>query len=182
VEYVGSVEKDEVVAAGREPHSGLMRQESSFRARAISSANAFGLMQVLPATAAEVATMGKWKAALVMPEDLFNPDINIRVGSIYLARLVRAFKGNVPLALASYNAGIGRLRKWLAARTDLKDVEGKKTSSPDEEIWIDELPWEETSTYVKAVLRNLLIYQLYGRGTLQLEDPVWQATKSETAR
>ncbi len=178
IEYVESVEK-EAKASQLDPNliRGLMRQESSFRAKAQSPANALGLMQVLPATATEVATMGKWKAALVMPDDLFNPEINIRIGSIYLARLVKAYKGNVPLALASYNAGIGRMRKWVAARPELKDIDTKKTSSPDEEIWIDELPWEETSTYVKSVLRNLLIYQLYGKGSMKLEDPVWQSSK-----
>jgi soluble lytic murein transglycosylase len=178
VEYIAAVEKEaKATQLDESLIRGLMRQESSFRARAQSASNAHGVMQVLPATAAEVAAMNKWKATLVLPEDLYNPDINIRVGSIYLARLVKAFKGHVPLALAAYNAGIGRMRKWLGARSELSDLESKKTSAPEEELWIDELPWEETSTYIKAVLRNLLIYQLYGKGSMTLQDPVWQTSK-----
>lgn len=178
LEYIGAVEKEaKATQLDENLIRGLMRQESSFRANAQSASNAHGVMQVLPGTATEVATMNKWKAALVLPDDLYNPDINIRVGSIYLARLIKAFKGHVPLALAAYNAGIGRMRKWLGARSELSDLETKKTSSPEEEMWIDELPWGETSTYVKAVLRNLLIYQMYGKGSVTLPDPVWQTTK-----
>lgn len=157
---------------------GLIRQESTFRPKVTSTANAMGVMQVLPATAQEVAQMQRWKPALVLPDDLFNPDINIRIGSAYLARLVKAYKGHVPLSLAAYNAGTGRLRKWLAARADLGDIEGKLSSAPEDEMWIDELPWDETCSYVKAILRNLLIYQMIGKGEVKLANPLWQIPQS----
>ena len=156
---------------------GLIRQESTFRPKATSAANAFGVMQLLPATAIEVAQLQKWKTPLILPDDLFNPETNIKLGSLYLSRLVKSYKGNVPLALAAYNAGTGRLRKWLAARSgQIGDIEGKLSSAPEDEIWIDELPWDETSAYVKAILRNLLIYEVIERGELKLPAPVWQIT------
>ncbi len=151
---------------------GLIRQESSFKSSALSTSNAYGVMQILPATAQEVAGT-KWRPALVLPDDLFNPEVNIRIGSIYLARMIRAFKGNVPLALAAYNAGIGRMRKWIASRPDLGDIESRTTSAPEDEIWIDELPWAETSFYVKAILRNLMVYEVLKSGEFKLPDPVW---------
>lgn len=177
-EYPSAIEKEAKVAqVDQDLIRGLIRQESSFRAKAISAANAYGVMQLLPATAQEVAQSQKWKANLVLPDDLFNPEINIRLGSIYISRLIRAYKGHVPLALGAYNAGVGRMRKWLSARPQLKGLEERRNSNPEDEIWIDELPWEETSSYVKAVLRNLLIYQLYAKGSLNLGNPVWDANR-----
>lgn len=176
-EYSASIDK-ESTANDLDPDlvRSLIRQESSFKATAVSASNAYGVMQILPATAQEVAGT-KWRPAMVLPDDLFNPELNIRVGAIYLSRMVRAFKGNVPLALASYNAGIGRMRKWIASRPDLGDVESRTSSSPEDEIWIDELPWAETSFYVKAILRNLVVYEALKGGEYKLLDPVWARAK-----
>lgn len=160
---------------------GLARQESSFRPRAQSSANAYGVMQVVLPTAQEVVQSQKWKTTMTLPEDLFTPELNIRIGSIYLGRLVRAFKGHVPLAAAAYNAGIGRLRRWLQSRPDLGDLENHATSSPDDEVWIDELPWDETSIYVKAVLRNMMIYRWLEKGEWKLPEPIWKFSTTETS-
>ncbi|MBX7231814.1 MAG: transglycosylase SLT domain-containing protein [Bdellovibrionales bacterium] len=154
---------------------GLMRQESSFRAKVVSSSDAFGLMQLLTGTAQEVASSYKWKVPLKWPEDLYDPEINIKLGTTYLSRMVTAFNGHVPLALAAYNAGIGRVRRWLSYRPDLGDLVGKMSSEPEDEIWIEELPWEETSFYVKAVLRNLIFYRLIEtQGKLKVKNPIWQ--------
>lgn len=155
--------------------SGVIRQESSFRAEVISPSNAFGLMQVLPSTGKEVAA--RWKPQPKFPDDLKDPEVNLRIGSVYLSRLIRAFKGHVPLALAAYNAGIGRIRRWQSSRKDLAELDVQATSAPESEMWIDELPWDETSLYVKAVLRNILIYRILDKGEVRLEDPVWKMLK-----
>ncbi len=158
------------------PHlvRGLILQESSFRPRAVSPSNAYGLMQIVPMTAQDIARFLKWKKPLRLPEDMFNVDQNIRFGSSYLSRMVNAFDGHVPLALAAYNAGIGRMRRWLQQRPDLGVDEKKLDSSPESEIWIDELPWKETRHYVKAVVRNYLIYQMISEGNITLKNPVWK--------
>ncbi len=158
----------------------LIRQESSFRPAAKSTANALGLMQLLPSTAQELARDFKIKD-FSPGESLLNPEINIRLGSAYLSRMIRSFGGNMPLALAAYNAGPTRLRRWLMARKDLSSLEMSASSAPEVEVWIDEMPWEETSFYVKAILRNWLIYRLLDGSKLSQTEPIWVDAKS-TAR
>ena len=150
----------------------LIRQESSFRRSAKSSAGALGLMQLMPATAREVSQRLRI-APLGLPEDAFAPEKNIRMGTSYLAQLLRAFDGHLPLALAAYNVGIGNMRKWTRLRSGLEKLSLTKTSNFKEEIWIDQLPWAETSHYVKAVLRNLIIYRMIQQEKLVLKDPIW---------
>ena len=166
------------------PHlvRGLIRQESSFRPRAVSPANAAGLMQIVPITAKDIARFLKWKKPLNIPEDMFDPDLNIRFGSSYMSRMVNAFDGHVPLALAAYNAGIGRMRRWINQRPDLGVDEKKLDSSPESEIWIDELPWKETRHYVKAVLRNYFIYQMMTENEVTMENPVWKLPENKVSR
>lgn len=157
----------------------LIRQESTFRPDAKSSSNALGVMQLLPATAQELAQDLKVKD-FVVPESLFNPDVNIKLGSTYLARMIKSFNGNIPLALAAYNAGPTRLRRWLSSRKDLGPLENSHTSAPEVELWIDELPWDETSFYVKAILRNWLIYRLLDEPKVVLSEPIWVDAKAPT--
>lgn len=155
----------------------LIRQESSFRPEVKSSANALGVMQLLPSTAQELAREFKMRDFNAL-ESLVNPEINIKLGSAYFSRLVRNFSGNIPLALAAYNAGPTRLRRWLSARKDLDGIETKGTSSPEVEVWIDEIPWDETSLYVKAILRNWMIYRLLDGSKLVLSEPIWVDAKA----
>ncbi len=155
----------------------LIRQESSFRPDVKSPAGALGLMQILPATGAEVARDLKIKD-FSAPESLLMPEINIRIGSTYLSRLIKNFGGNVPLALAAYNAGPGRMRRWLNARKDLSPIESTASSNPEVEIWLDELPWEETSFYVKSILRNWVVYRLLDGSKVSLSEPLWVDAKS----
>lgn len=150
----------------------LIKQESSYRKDVRSPAGALGLMQVMPETAREIGADLKIKIQDVT-KDLTNPQINIRIGSQYLSRLLRAHKGNVPVALASYNAGIGNVRNWLLARKDLAGLENSRDSSPLNELWLDELPWSETSGYVKSVLRNYLVYRFLDQGEYNLGNPAW---------
>lgn len=151
----------------------LVRQESTFRPEALSPATAMGLMQVVPNTAREVAGDMRLKS-YQSPVDLFTPDVNIKIGSTYLQRLLRASEGNVPLALAMYNAGIGNVRNWLIHRDDLKDLKTNATSKIEAEIWFDELPWLETSGYIKSILRNYIIYKYLDQPDQPLNEPIWR--------
>ncbi len=150
----------------------LLRQESAFDARAVSPSNAVGLMQLVSGTAEEVRKDLSVKK-FTFPESLFEPDLNIRFGSFYLKKMIRANQGYIPLALASYNAGIGRLYRWMTARKDLVNLRMTTSSSPESEIWIDEMPWSETRLYVKFVMRNMLIYKLLDQSRVELTDPLW---------
>jgi len=91
----------------------VINAESGFRADVVSPAGAVGLMQVKPSTAKAVAQAagmaGKMNVAA-----LSEPDANIRVGTLYLAELVGRYGGNVQLALAAYNAGMGNADRWAA--------------------------------------------------------------------
>ncbi|HAG92426.1 MAG TPA: lytic murein transglycosylase, partial [Bdellovibrionales bacterium] len=142
----------------------LIRQESAFNPRAVSPSNALGLMQLLPATANEVA-MEVGRGPLDLPNDLFQASRNIELGSRYLEKMLNRFDGKLPFALAAYNAGPTRLSRWLS---------GAKIPLTETELWVDELPWAETSLYVKAILRNILIYELLDKGQLDLTSPIWQ--------
>ena len=152
----------------------LIKQESSFRPKVVSPANAAGLMQIVPITARDSAQYLKWKKKLRLPDDMFNPKTNIYFGTSYLKRMVRAFDEHIPLALAAYNLGIGRLRKWLSNRDELENLSQRGSADPFDELWIDELPWSETSYYVKAVMRNYLVYQALDGSSVPLGDPIWQ--------
>lgn len=153
--------------------AGLIKQESAYNARAVSPANAFGLMQLVGPTAREAALDLRLGRVLV-PDDLFQPQTNIKLGTYYLSRLVTKYQGTVPLALASYNAGQGRIDRWLKSRqSSLKSLVGSRSSAPEDELWIDELPYAETSYYVKAILRNILLYRVLDQGRVEVANPVW---------
>lgn len=144
----------------------LIRQESAFGIKARSSSNALGLMQLIPPTAQEVA-QDLGLSNLEVPEDLYVPDVNIRLGTHYIAKMVRKFGGNVPLALAAYNAGPSRVQAFVQARTQMQKQVTSPSSDYNEEIWFDELPWFETSFYVKAILRNVILYKLLDKSKLK---------------
>lgn len=142
----------------------LIRQESAFQPRAVSRSNALGLMQLIPSTAQEVARDLK-KTKLTIPESVFDPDTNIEMGTHYVKKMLSQFGGQLPFALAAYNAGPTRLKRWM-------DSNG--TQIIEDDIWVDELPWSETSFYVKSILRNILIFELLDKGQIQLNSPIWQ--------
>ncbi|MFQ5842877.1 MAG: lytic transglycosylase domain-containing protein, partial [Thermodesulfobacteriota bacterium] len=88
-------------------------------------------------------------------EKLFDPGINISLGTTYLAQLLKSFNGNLHLALASYNAGPTKIRRWL-----------QRSGQTDMEAFVENMPYKETRNYVKSVLRNLFIYrEIYGSQT-----------------
>lgn len=150
----------------------LIRQESSFSPVAVSPANAQGLMQLVPATADEMAQEINLKNK--RGYDIFDPSTNIQLGSRYLRNLIRKYDSHVAFALAAYNAGQGRMDKWMKAR----GLSPANALEPISETWMDEMPWSETSFYVKAVLRNFIIYRILERrnldgGRVLLSNPVW---------
>ena len=129
---------------------GLSRQESEFNADAISPSGAVGLMQLLPSTAKEVARKNDYRYTY---EKLFEPNFNMAMGNLYLGKLVDKFSGSYVLAIASYNAGPGRVGQWL-------DMYGRPGSDLHDVLnWIERIPFPETRNYVQHVLENLQVYR-----------------------
>lgn len=141
-------------ANGLDPYfvAALMAQESTFVADIRSSANAVGLMQLIPSTARMYAR----KLGLpYSPKLMTNPEANIRMGTAYLADKVREF-GDLHLVLAAYNAGERAVRKWQAEHPGV----------PVDEF-IDDIPYPETQNYVKRILGTADDYRrLYGGTTV----------------
>jgi soluble lytic murein transglycosylase len=128
----------------------LIRQESEFNPEAISHANAFGLMQVLPSTGKKLARSMKVRG--FSSQQLLVPDFNLQLGTRYFRELVDHFNGHVEYALAAYNAGTDRVEAWLA--------NGKYR---DAQEFVESIPFTETREYVQSVLRNATVYKrLYG--------------------
>lgn len=108
----------DLVASNAQKHNvpedllfGIIWVESRFDPRAVSPVGARGLMQLMPGTAKYLADCLRWDGR----KNSFDPEFNITAGSYYIARLIREFKGDENLALAAYNAGPSKVRRWLAA-------------------------------------------------------------------
>lgn len=129
---------------------GVIRQETEFDQRARSSANARGLMQLLPSTAAAVARRNSLPYSL---DSLYDRDTNLTLGSIYLQSRIEEFGGSYILALAAYNAGPSRASQWIR---DWGDPRGGGIDPID---WLELIPFEETRNYVQRVLENTQIYR-----------------------
>ena len=129
----------------------LIRQESTFRARVVSGAGARGLMQVMPATGRGLASgagIRNWSADL-----LFDPEINVSLGTRFLAAQMRAYDGHLPSVFTAYNAGPGRVRRWRSFPEYARDGE----------LFTERIPFDETRDYVKILIRNMAIYRgVYG--------------------
>ncbi|MEO5823012.1 MAG: transglycosylase SLT domain-containing protein [Vicinamibacteraceae bacterium] len=127
----------------------LVAQESSFDPDVRSAANAYGLMQIVPATGKRLArSLGIRKFST---GNLTDPETNVKLGTFYFKGLVNQF-GGAHFALASYNAGENRVERWIAERGPL----------PQDEF-IDDIPFPETQLYVKKILGTAEDYrQLYG--------------------
>ncbi len=138
---------------GADPYlvNAIIRAESSFDPRAFSPAGAMGLMQLMPATGRRLAR--KHKIRIKSTNDFFDPRINTRLGARYLGALIRDFGGALVPAIASYNAGRRPVKRWWAA--------GR---SKPIEIFIEEIPYQETKNYVKRVLGYYHEYKrIYGK-------------------
>jgi soluble lytic murein transglycosylase len=130
--------------------NGIIRQESSFDRAAVSHAGARGMMQLMPATARELS--GKMGLGYEVGRLTRDPDYNIMLGSRYFQTLIDYWGGNTALAVASYNAGMGNVRKWVNANGD------PRMSGVDIIRWIEEIPFSETKGYVQRVLENAVVY------------------------
>jgi peptidoglycan lytic transglycosylase len=124
----------------------LIRQESLFDTRARSPAAALGLMQIIPPTAARVAK--QLGLPTPSPETLFQPEVNVALGTQYLKDLLQRYSNNWFKALAAYNAGEAAVDRWE-----------KEIATEDIEEFVERIPYVETRGYVKLVLRNHRIYK-----------------------
>jgi soluble lytic murein transglycosylase len=143
--------RDQLVreARNRDIHSSwvfaITRQESAFMSDAKSGVGAMGLMQLMPATAKETAK--RFGIPLSSPQLAYRPEINIQLGTAYLSQIYGQFNGNRVLASAAYNAGPGRVRQWLRGADHLSY-----------DVWIENIPFDETRQYVQNVLSYSVIY------------------------
>lgn len=124
----------------------LIRQESEFNAGAVSRANAYGLMQLLPSVGKSIAK--KHGVKRFDTRQLLDPSMNLKLGTVNLKQVLDRFGGQVEYALAAYNAGDTPVRQWLSSN-DYKDV-------PE---FVESIPYTETRDYVQAILRNREMYR-----------------------
>lgn len=135
---------------------GIMRAESHYRSDAQSGVGALGLMQMMPFTGKKLANLVNLTS--FETSSLLDPEVNIRLGSRYLQRLLEKFSGSIPLAAAGYNAGPHRVHAWV-----------RNFGSLDMDEFIEHIPYLETRNYVKKVVRNYQLYSLlYSGGTHSL--------------
>ena len=122
----------------------IIKVESNFDANAVSSQNAQGLMQLMYTTAEEVARKNNIE---LTEENILEPDINIKLGTIYLSTLLEKYEC-IEVALAAYNAGSGNVDKWIEngiIKEDGSDIEN--------------IPFKETNNYVRKIIRDYEIYK-----------------------
>lgn len=128
----------------------IMRQESAFDEEVVSSARAVGLLQLMPATAASVAT-----AAGIPHEEswLVRPEHNIALGALYLRDLLQKMSGNIALAAGAYNAGPEAIARWK-----------EHSQGVELDVFVELIPFLETREYVVRVMGNLAHYGFLSRG------------------
>ena len=128
----------------------IARRESAFNSRAVSSAKAQGLLQVMPATGRKLSRK----------PNLLNPEDNVHVGSIYLTDLLKKVGGQIHFALAAYNAGPHRLDSWTKRYEAIVN---------EPILFIDLIPYRETREYVASVLRNYYWYRRIHRNDEKID-------------
>jgi soluble lytic murein transglycosylase len=132
---------------GLDPYfvAGIIRQETVFDPQARSRANALGLMQILPSTGQAVARQNIGRG--ITSNDLFNPVLNIQLGTAYVKDLLGRF-GRFEYVAAAYNGGPTRVSRWL-----------RELPAGEIEEWVESIPLSETRLYVQGVYRNARQYQ-----------------------
>ncbi len=130
----------------------MVRQESAFRADAVSPAGARGLMQLMPGTARQVAPT--INVSYSQPRLTTDTSYNLNLGQAYMAKMLQRFGGSTVLALAAYNAGPNRVEEWM-----------RNSGRPRGDLflaidWIEQIPYAETRNYVQRILENLQVYRL----------------------
>ena len=121
----------------------LIKAESNFNEKAVSHQNAKGLMQLMQSTAQDLANRSQIK---LTKDNILDPDININLGTQYIASLLNKYD-SIEVALAAYNAGSGNVDKWIKNGTI-------KSDGSD----IENVPYKETNTYVRKIMRDYKIY------------------------
>jgi len=142
----------------------ITRQESNFDREAISSANARGLMQLLPSTATLVAR--RLGMSVSLGQLTAEPEVNMRLGAAYLEQMLDRYDGALPLAAAAYNAGPGRVDQWLGTYGDPRAAE------TDVIDWMEQIPFSETRNYVQRVIENVIVYRAQDPASRALEHPL----------
>jgi outer membrane protein assembly factor BamD (BamD/ComL family) len=128
----------------------ILREESYFNPNAKSVTGARGLMQLMPVTADEVAK--RYGVALNSPDELFNPALNVRLGSQYYLLLKGMLDGKDISSIAAYNGGIGSVQRWKSS-----------LNYSDTDEFVEQIPYPETQNYVKKVFRSYWNYvRIYG--------------------
>jgi soluble lytic murein transglycosylase len=145
-----------------EPHLiyGVLRQESLYRTDAVSGAGAYGLLQLLPSTARRTAQ--HFERPRPSPTDLFIPSTNVALGAGQLRILLDRFSGQTAVALAGYNAGPAAAARWLPLE------------AVDPDIWVENIPYNETRGYVQRVLWHSVVFAWLRSGHPQRTD-AWLA-------
>jgi len=124
----------------------LIRQESAFTPDARSSAGAMGLMQLMPRTAKQLTPGTGIRINHRM--QLIDVDTNLKLGMKHLGKVLRRFDNNPVLALAAYNAGQARVKRWIPAKQRI-----------DADIWVETIPFRETRNYVQNIMTFTPIYE-----------------------
>ena len=124
----------------------IIKTESNFNEKVISSSGAKGLMQLMNSTAEELAK--KVNQPLETKDSLLDPENNIKLGTKYYSDLSKTYDGNMLLALCAYNAGIGNVNEWI------KDGTIKQDGSN-----IENIPFKETNMYIRKILNNYKMYK-----------------------
>ena len=122
----------------------IIKAESNFNENAKSNSNAIGLMQIMEATAIETAEKMNLE---VTEEELFNPEINIKIGLKYFSELLSEYN-NYQVAIVAYNAGIGNVDKWV--KEGIIDLDGNN---------LENVPFPETNNYLRKIVRDYKIYK-----------------------
>ena len=133
----------------------IVRQESMFDPTAVSPAGAMGMMQLMPATAKNIARQA---GVSYSTRQLENPDYNIRIGTYYLQELLERYNDSYPLAIAAYNAGPSRVDSWIKTFGD------PRNGGADLVDWIEMMPIYETRNYVQRVMESVYVYRLRLKG------------------
>lgn len=121
-----------------------IKAESNFNEKAESKKGAKGLMQLMNSTAQEIAD---GIGMTIENNDLFVPETNIKLGTIYISKLMQKYN-SVELALAAYNAGSGNVDSWI-----------KQNKIKSDGSDIENIPFKETNNYVRKILKDYKIYQ-----------------------
>lgn len=129
----------------------IARQESLFNTAAVSKSYAIGLLQLLPSTAQLLANRERYGKVTV--QNLKKPLTNIRFGIKFLGMLINRFDGSLPLAAASYNAGPGKIDRWI-----------KRNGHMEIDEFVEDIPIFQTRAYVKKVMRNYSMYHYLYNG------------------